>query len=200
MDGAWWPYSDRSRPSEMLEKTGIAARQLGSASDMPLLHTLDRTTTGTDTKRHTPLSKLLGVSGALGVAVAAVLPWMTVNGRLPLDLGIVGAQVSVAGRTVTGPETAAWPYLLGLAAVAALLAGLGIARKLLLALGALTMVAAGGLLYYLANVVDIETADRSPLERAAADLALTTSVGPGPYVLLGAGALILLGAAGSRRR
>lgn len=122
--------------------------------------------------------------------MAAVLPWVSVRGHLPLDLGLLGAEVTAGGRTVIGLETAAWPYLIGLAALAAVLAVLGVARNALCGLGVLTVVAGGVLIYYLANVVDIETSGRSSVERTAADLALSSSIGLGPYLLLASGVLI----------
>jgi hypothetical protein len=140
----------------------------------------------------------LALASAAAVAVATLLPWVTVKGRLPLDLTVLSADVSAGGRTVRGLDTAAWPYLLGVAGLALLLAAFGTARRVLQGLGALTLVAGAGLLYYLSHVVDIQTANRSAVERAAADLAVSTSVGPGPYVLLAAGAGLILATLGRR--
>lgn len=160
----------------------------------------DRRTTGRDARRTMPAGRVLGIAGAALIALAAVLPWVTVNGRLPVDLGILGADVTVRARTVGGEDTVALPYLLGLAAVVGVLTVLGRARRLLLLLGVLVTVAGGGLVYYLANVIDIETADRSAIERAAADLALSSTVKVGPYALVVAGILVVLGAVGRGKR
>ena len=141
----------------------------------------------------------LAVLGGLATAVAAVLPWVTVQARLPVDPGLLGADVSAGRTTVNGLDTVAWPALLAVGLLATVLAVAGRARRLLLTLGVLGVAAGAGLYYYLANAVDIKTADRSVLERAVADLAVHTSVGPGPYVLLGAGACIVLGALRPRR-
>lgn len=160
----------------------------------------DRTTTGRDGRRTMPLGRVLGTAGAVLIALAAVLPWVTVSGRLPLDLGILRADVTAGARTVGGEDTVAFPYLLGLAAGVGVLTVLGRARRLLLLLGVLVTVAGGSLLYYLTNVIDIETADRGPVERAAAELALSSSVGVGPYALLVGGVLVVVGALGRGRR
>jgi hypothetical protein len=147
-----------------------------------------------------PLGRVVGIAGAVLIAVAAVLPWVTVSGRLPLDLGLLGADVTAGGRTVGGEDTAAFPYLLGLAAGTSVLTVLGRARRLLLLLGVLVTVAGGALVYYLTHVVDIETSDRSVVERTAAELALDSSVELGPYALILAGVLVIAGAAARGRR
>lgn len=156
--------------------------------------TLERTAAGSGVRRG------LGIGAAVAMVLAAILPWVTVTGRLPLDLDPLGLRVTAGGMTVKGLDTVAGPYLLGVAVVVGLLAALGIARRLLLTLGVLTMAAAGGLLYYLSNVVDIETAERNAVERAAADLLVGASVGPGAWVLLAAGGGIVLAALAPTRR
>jgi len=139
-----------------------------------------------------PVGRALVVTGAIAVLPATALRWVTVQG-LPLDLGLLHADITATQRRVDGWDTAAWPVLLGVAGVTALLGLIGRPRWLVTILGLAFTGAGGGLLYYLHNVVDIETSGRSELERRLADTAVSTSVGAGPYLLLGAGVLILLG-------
>ena len=139
------------------------------------------------------LSRLLLLVGAAGVVVSTFLPWVSVEGA-PIQLNLIGTRVSPAGTTVSGTETSAWPVLLAVGAVIAVLALLNMARKLLVLFGLLVVVAGGGLLYYALNVVQIETAGRTALERAVAGAAVTSSAGLGPYVLLASGVCILVGA------
>ena len=141
------------------------------------------------------LSRILVLAGAAAVAGSVSLPWVTVTGALPsqLDLGLLGAEVSPLSKTVSGTETKAWPVVAGVAAVVAVLALLGLARKVLVLLGLLTTVAGGALLYYVVNVVDIETKGDA-LKNALANAALDSSVGAGPLLLLAGGLAILLGA------
>lgn len=127
------------------------------------------------------------------MAAAAFLPWVTVEG-VPLSLDLLGTDVSAVQKTVSGVDTPAWPVLVGVAGLVVALAVFNLARKLLLLLGVLVTVAAAGLLYYLANVIDIETADSNRLERLLADAAVASSVGAGPVVLLAGGVAVLLGA------
>jgi hypothetical protein len=145
------------------------------------------------------LGRLLVLAGAGGVAAGVALPWVRVKNAVP-GLTILGAHLGPSDATVHGQNTSAWPVLAGLGAVVALLALLGRARRTVALLGVLIAAAGGGLLYYLSNVIDIKTAHRSDLERTLAHLAVHTSVQPGPVVLLGAGALITLGALVSRPR
>jgi hypothetical protein len=141
------------------------------------------------------LSRVLLLGGAAATLLAALLPWVTVNGpRLSLDLGLVGADVSTGDRTVAGLDTSLWPVLAGVALVVAALALLGIARRALLVLGLLVTAAGALLLVYMANVVDIETKGSSALGQAAADALLTSSIGPGTPVLLAGGIAIVTGA------
>jgi hypothetical protein len=141
------------------------------------------------------LSRVLLLGGAAATLLAALLPWVTVNGpRLSLDLGLVGADVSTGDRTVAGLDTSLWPVLAGVALVVAALALLGIARRALLVLGLLVTAAGALLLVYMANVVDIETKGSSALGQAAADALLTSSIGPGTPVLLAGGIAIVAGA------
>jgi hypothetical protein len=80
----------------------------------------------------------------------------------------------------------------------AALALLGIARRLVLALGLLVTVAGALLVFYMANVIDIATRGGGELEqalkRALADALLTSSVGPGTPLLLAGGVAIVAGA------
>lgn len=146
------------------------------------------------------LGRLIVVAGAGAMAAAVALRWVTVSSlTLSIDLGIIGAKLTPASRTVAGTDTSVGPVLLGVAAVVALLALLGAGRVLLATVGALTIVAGGALLYYVSNVIEIETSGKSELERRLADLVLTSSPGPGPVVLIASGVLILLGAVLMRR-
>jgi hypothetical protein len=138
------------------------------------------------------VSRLLLLAGAGGIVVATLLPWVTVAGiPLALDLGLIGAEVSPGGRTVSGTETSLWPVL---AVVAAILTALRIARRILLALGLLTMVGGGGLVYYTQHVIDIESSKHGALAQALAHAVLTSSTDAGPPLLLASGAAIALGA------
>jgi LPXTG-motif cell wall-anchored protein len=139
---------------------------------------------------------VLLLGGAVATIVATLLAWVTVSGpSLTLELGLVGAEARTGDRAVTGMDTALWPVLVGLAVVVAALALLGRARRVLLVIGLLLSVAGGLLLFYMANVIDIETRGNDALTRAAADALLTSSVGPGTPLLLGSGLAIVAGAA-----
>lgn len=141
------------------------------------------------------ISRILVLAGAAAVLGSVALPWVTVKGALPstLDLGLLGAEVSPLGKTVSGTETKAWPIVAAVGGVVAVLAVLGVARKLILLLGLLTTVAGGALLYYVMNVVDIETKDDA-LKNALANLALDSSAGAGPMLLVAGGLAIAIGA------
>jgi hypothetical protein len=141
------------------------------------------------------LSRILLLVGAAAVVGSVSLPWVTVKGALPatLDLGLLGADVTPLSKTVSGTETKAWPVVAGVGAVVAVLALLGLARKLLVLLGLLTTVAGAGLLYYVMNVVDIETKGDT-LKNALANTVLDSSAGAGPVLLLLGGLAILVGA------
>lgn len=141
------------------------------------------------------ISRILVLAGAAAVVVSAGLPWVTVKGALPsaLDLGLIGAEVTPLGKTVSGTETEAWPVVIAVGAVVAVLALMGLARKLILLLGLLTTVAGGALLYYVMNVVDIETKG-DELKNALANLALDSSAGAGPMLLVAGGLAIAIGA------
>lgn len=141
------------------------------------------------------ISRTLVLAGAAAVVAAVALPWVTVEGALPstLDLGLLGAEVSPLGQTVSGTETKAWPVVAAVGALVALLALAGVARKLIVLLGLLTTVAGGALLYYVMNVVDIETKD-DELKNALANMALDSSAGAGPMLLVAGGLAIVIGA------
>jgi hypothetical protein len=83
--------------------------------------------------------------------------------------------------------------VIAVGAVVAVLALMGLARKLILLLGLLTTVAGGALLYYVMNVVDIETKGDT-LKNALANLALDSSAGAGPMLLIAGGLAIAIGA------
>ncbi|HEV8623223.1 MAG TPA: hypothetical protein VG034_02090 [Acidimicrobiia bacterium] len=141
------------------------------------------------------ISRILVLAGAAAVLLSVGLPWVTVKGALPstLDLGLLGAEVSPLGKTVLGTETKAWPIVVAVGAVVAVLGLLGLARKLILLLGLLTTVAGGALLYYVMNVVDIETKGDT-LKNTLANVALDSSAGAGPILLLAGGLAIAIGA------
>lgn len=138
-------------------------------------------------------SRLLLLGGAAGLALSVLLPWVTITG-LGLELGPIGAEVSPGARTVQGLDTSLWPVILGLAAVVAVLGLLNVARKLLLALGLIVVATSGALLYYLSNVIEIESSGGSQIEKLFAQALITSSVGPGAPVLLAAGIAIVAGA------
>lgn len=147
------------------------------------------------------IARALVLAGAAATTAATVLPWVTVKGlALTLDLGLIGADVSAVDRTVSGTDTSLWPVLVGIGAIVAVLGLLGVARRVLVALGLLVTIAGGLLLVYMANVIDIETRGSGALERAAAEALLTSSVGPGTPVLLAGGLAIVVGALQLRPR
>lgn len=138
------------------------------------------------------IGRLLLLAGATGVIGAAFLPWVTVEGA-PIDLDLLRTDISAAGRTVSGTETPAWPVVVGVGGVIAVLALLNLARKLILLLGLVVTLAGAGLVYYVMNVVDIETSDNSIKETLAGAL-ISSSAEPGPFLLLASGIAILIGA------
>lgn len=142
-------------------------------------------------------SRLLLLAGAAGMALATVLPWVTIRG-LRLDLGTIGAQVSPGAQTVNGTDTSTWPIILGVAAAIAILGVFGLLRRLILLAGLAVVAAGGALLYYVSNVVEIETNGSDPLVKTLAEAALSSSVGPGPAVLVASGILVVAGAALAR--
>lgn len=139
------------------------------------------------------VSRLLLLAGAAGVALAALLPWVTIGG-VRLDLGIISAQVAPDARTVSGTDTSLWPILLAVAALVAILTVFNVARKLLLALGVLVTAAGGALLYYVSNVVEIESDGGSVIEQTLANTLISSSMGAGPPLLLASGVVIVIGA------
>ena len=141
------------------------------------------------------ISRVLVLVGAAAMLGSVALPWVTVEGGLPdtLKLDVLGADASPLSKTVWGTETKAWPVVAGLGAVVAALALFGVARKLLVLLGVLTTLAGGALVYYVLNVIDIETRDDT-LKNALATTALDSSAGAGPLLLLAGGICILIGA------
>lgn len=142
------------------------------------------------------ISRLLVLVGAAATLGSVTLPWVTVKGaavqldRLRLDF--LGSDIPLS-KTVSGTDTKAWPVVAAVGAAVAALAILGIARKLLVLIGLLTTLAGGALLYYVLNVVDIETRDDT-LKNALATTALDSSAGAGPMLLLAGGLCILIGA------
>ena len=141
------------------------------------------------------LSRILTLVGAAAILGSVTVPWVTVKGALPakLHLGLLGANASPLSKTVSGTDTKAWPVVAAIGAGVAALAVLGVARKLLMLLGLLTTLAGGGLLYYVLNVVDIETKGDT-IKHTLANATLESSVGAGPVLLLAGGLCILIGA------
>ncbi|MEY2513125.1 MAG: hypothetical protein QOJ89_483 [bacterium] len=139
------------------------------------------------------VSRLLLLAGAAGMALSALLPWVTIKG-IGLDLALVGAEVSPGARTVSGIDTSIWPVILAVAGLVAILAVLKLARKLLLVLGLLVVAAGGGLLYYVSNAVEIEAEGRGAIEQVIADAVITSSTGPGTPLLIASGLAIVGGA------
>lgn len=140
------------------------------------------------------IARALILTGAAAVLVSAFLPWVTVKGLpVTLDLGLVGAEISLGSRTVAGTDTVLWPGLVAVALVVAALGLLGVAWRLVFMLGLLVSVAGGVLLFYVANVIDLETRGNNQLVRAAADALLSSSIGPGTPLLLGGGLAIVGG-------
>ena len=143
------------------------------------------------------ISRVLMLVGAAAMLGSVGLPWVKIEGLpVDLDLGLLGADVSPGSMTVSGTETKAWPVIAVIAVAVAALALFGLARKLLLVFGLLTTVAAGGLLYYVLNVVDIETKGDT-LKNTLANAALDSSAGAGPMLLLAGGLCIVIGAIAS---
>jgi hypothetical protein len=138
-------------------------------------------------------ARLLVLVGAAAVIAAAFLPWVRIEG-LPITLDLLQTKVTAVGRTVSGTDTAAWPGVIGAGAVVAALAALNLARRLLVVLGLVVTLAGAGLVYYVLNVVDLETAGQNPIQQAATRLAVSSSAGPGPFVLVAGGLCILIGA------
>jgi hypothetical protein len=132
------------------------------------------------------------LAGAAGVIAAAFLPWVTVHGA-PIDLDLLRADISGVGRTVSGTDTAAWPGVVGVGGLVAVLALFNLARKLILLLGLLVTLAGAGLVYYVMNVVDIETSGNAIKETLGGVLVSSTAE-PGPFLLLASGVAILVGA------
>ena len=141
------------------------------------------------------LSRILVLAGAAAVIGSIAVPWVTVKGALPtvLNLGLIGADVSPFSKTVSGTDTQIWPIVAAVGAVVAVLALLGLARRVLVLLGLLITLAGGGLLYYVLNVVDLETKGDT-LKNTLATTALDSSAGAGPLLLLAGGIAILIGA------
>ena len=148
-------------------------------------------------RRISVAGRVLTLIGAAMLALGAVLPWIVVEG-VPLKLDWLDVRVPVNGREVSGTDTPLWPFLLGLAAVIAVLGVLARAWRVLLGLGLLTLVGTGALMYYLRNVIEIETSGRSGLEQTLAEVAVRAPVQSGPYLLL-VGALFIVAGALTRR-
>ncbi len=138
-------------------------------------------------------ARMLLLAGAAGMALSVLLAWVTIGG-IGLDLGPIGAEVAPGARTVAGIDTSIWPGILVVAGIVAVLALLNLARKLLLVLGLLVVAAAGALLFYVSNVIEIEGGGRGAIEQLVAEAVVTSSTGPGTPVLLASGLAIVAGA------
>jgi hypothetical protein len=139
------------------------------------------------------ISKVLGLAGAAATILSAFLTWVTVTGlAVTLDLDLISADVGAGNRTVAGTDTVLWPAIVAVGALAAVLALLGVGRRLLIGLGLITAVAGGLLLAYMANVIELETRDGARIEQDTARTLLDSTVGPGTPLLLAGGVLILL--------
>jgi hypothetical protein len=137
------------------------------------------------------LSRLLVLVGAAAVLGSVTLPWVTVEGApVSLHLDLLGVGTS---KTVSGTDTKVWPFVAAVGVFVAVLALFGLARKLLLVLGLVTTLAGGGLLYYVLNVVDIETRGDT-IKNTLANATIDSSTGAGPVLLLAGGLCILIGA------
>lgn len=145
------------------------------------------------------LSRVLILAGAAATVLSAFLTWVTITGLgVVLDLGPIGAQLGIADGTVAGTDTSLWPAIVAVGGLAGVLGLLGVARGVLIVLGLATTVAGAALVYYMANVIDLETSGASDLEQLAADAVLDSTVGPGTPLLLAGGVLILVGALARR--
>lgn len=138
------------------------------------------------------LARLLLLAGAAAAILAAFSPWADVNG--PLDLGLLGVDTPLGGKTVSGIDTPAWPVLLGIGGVVVALTLSGKLMKLMMLFGLLLTLGGIGLIYYVSNAVDIETKD-DPIKQAIAERVVDVKAQPGPFLILGSGVLILAGAA-----
>jgi hypothetical protein len=139
------------------------------------------------------VSRILLLAGAVGLAVAAVVPWVTIKG-LGLDLGPIGAKVAPGAQTVHGTDTSLWPVVLGIGVLVVLLALLKLARRVLLAIGLVAIAGGAALLYYLSNVIDIESDGGSTVEKLLTEALVSSSVGPGAPLLIAGGIAIVAGA------
>lgn len=88
--------------------------------------------------------------------------------------------------------------LVGAGIVSAVLGLLGVARRALALIGLLIAVAGGLLVYYMANVIELETRDDGAPKRAAGRALLDSSLGVGTPLLVAGGLLILVGALARR--
>lgn len=145
------------------------------------------------------LSRVLILAGAAATVLSAFLTWVTITGLgVVLDLGPIGAELGLADGTVAGTDTTLWPGIVAAGALAGVLGLLGVARSLLIVLGIATTLAGAALVYYMANVIELETDGGDELESLLADTVLDSSVGPGTPLLVAGGLLILVGALARR--
>ena len=141
------------------------------------------------------IARLLILLGAAGLALAAVVPWADVAGPAQqFKLDLLNVRANPGGRNVSGLDTPAWPFLLGIAGLLVALAMFNKLRRLILLLGALITVAGVGLVYYVTNAVEIETKG-DQVKSLVGQVAFSTDTKLGPYLLIASGLLILVGAA-----
>src|SRR5262245_53631618 len=101
------------------------------------------------------ISRLLIFIGAGLAALGAVAPWADVHGKLPVPIRLdwLRTTVPATGKEVSGTDTPAWPFLLGIAGLVVALVLANKLRKLVMLAGGLLTVGGFGLLYYVNNAV-----------------------------------------------
>ncbi|HEY5197931.1 MAG TPA: hypothetical protein VIJ51_12985 [Solirubrobacteraceae bacterium] len=141
-----------------------------------------------------PLGRLLTIVGAIGVVTSVFLPWVTVSGTpLDLDVGLLSLAIVPGGKTVAGTATSIWPVICGVGLLVGILSLVPRAGRLLAGLGLVIMLAGAGLVYYVENIVKFKTDQHGAIVRLLANAAITSSAGPGPFLLLASGLVILVG-------
>lgn len=140
------------------------------------------------------LARLLILLGAGGVALAAVVPWADVSGPAQqFKLDLLNVRADPGGRDVSGLDTPAWPFLIGIAALLVALVMLNKLRKLVMLFGGLIVLAGAGLVYYVTNAVEIETKG-DEVKSLVGQVAFSSDTRLGPYLLIASGLLIVVGA------
>ena len=140
------------------------------------------------------VSRILLLAGAAGLALAAVLPWVTIKG-LGLELGPIGAEVSPGARTVNGTDTSLWPVVLGVGAIVVVLAppehrAQGPARRS----ASSRSPAAARCCTTSRTSSRSSPATSSQIEKLLTSALVSSSVGPGAPLLIAGGIAIVTGA------